>query len=76
MRVERPGRTLTLGVGELVGEIEVLDPGSGRIADIHADGSVRCLAISRAELLVALESDPRAAIALIEVLAARFRETA
>ena len=76
VRVERPGRTLTLGVGELVGEIEVLDPGSGRIADIHADGSVRCLAISRAELLVALESDPRAAIALIEVLAARFRETA
>ena len=76
VRVERPGRSLTLGVGELIGEIEVLDPGGGRIADIHAEGAVRCLAISRAELLVALESDPRAAIALIEVLAARFRETA
>jgi flavin reductase (DIM6/NTAB) family NADH-FMN oxidoreductase RutF len=74
--VERPGRTLTLGAGELIGEIEVLDPGGGRIADIHAEGDVRCLAITRAELLVALESDPRAAIALIEVLAARFRETA
>jgi flavin reductase (DIM6/NTAB) family NADH-FMN oxidoreductase RutF len=76
VRVERPGRTLTIGAGELVGEIEVLDPGGGRIADIRAEGRVRCLAISRAELLVALESDPRAAIALIGVLAARFRETA
>jgi len=76
VRVERPGRTLTLGAGELIGEIEVLDPGGGRIADIHADGPVRCVAVSREALLAALEADPRAAIALIEVLAARFRETA
>ncbi|TML49452.1 MAG: cyclic nucleotide-binding domain-containing protein [Actinobacteria bacterium] len=75
VRVERPGRSLTLGAGELVGEIEVLDPGGGRIADIHAVGDVRCLAISRGQLVAALQSDPRAAIALIEVLAARFRET-
>jgi hypothetical protein len=34
------------------------------------------MAISREKLLSALEEDPRAAIALIEVLAARFRETA
>jgi flavin reductase (DIM6/NTAB) family NADH-FMN oxidoreductase RutF len=76
VRVERPGRTLTLGAGELIGEIEVLDPGGGRIADIHAEGPVRCVAVSREALLAALEADPRAAIALIEVLAARFRETA
>jgi flavin reductase (DIM6/NTAB) family NADH-FMN oxidoreductase RutF len=76
VRVERPGRTLTLGAGELIGEIEVLDPGGGRIADIHAEGPVRCVAVSRETLLAALEADPRAAIALIEVLAARFRETA
>ncbi len=76
VRVERPGRTLTLGAGELIGEIEVLDPGGGRIADIHADGPVRCVAVSRVALLAALEADPRAAVALIEVLAARFRETA
>jgi flavin reductase (DIM6/NTAB) family NADH-FMN oxidoreductase RutF len=75
-RVERPGRSLTLGPGELIGEIEVLDPGGGRIADIHAAGPVRALAISREALLSALETDPRAAVALIEVLAARFRETA
>jgi len=75
VRVERPGRTLTLGAGELIGEMEVLDPG-GRIADIHAEGAVRCVAVSRKALLTALVADPRAAIALIEVLAARFRETA
>jgi flavin reductase (DIM6/NTAB) family NADH-FMN oxidoreductase RutF len=76
VRVERPGRSLTLGVGDLIGEIEVLDPEGGRIADIHAEGAVRCVAVSREQLLSALETDPRAAIALIEVLAARFRETA
>ena len=76
VRVERPGRDLSLGAGELIGEIEVLDPGGGRIADIHAEGGVRCLAISRGDLLAALHADPAAAIALIEVLAARFRETA
>jgi flavin reductase (DIM6/NTAB) family NADH-FMN oxidoreductase RutF len=75
VRVERPGRSLTLGAGDLIGEIEVLDPADGRIADIHAIGDVRCLAISRDELLAAIGADPRAAIALIEVLAARFRET-
>jgi flavin reductase (DIM6/NTAB) family NADH-FMN oxidoreductase RutF len=76
VRVERPDRTLTLDAGELIGEIEVLDPGGGRIADIYAEGTVRCLAVSRQQLLAALAGDPRAAIALIEVLAARFRETA
>jgi flavin reductase (DIM6/NTAB) family NADH-FMN oxidoreductase RutF len=76
VQVERPGRRLTLGPGELIGEIEVLDPGGGRIADIHAEGPVRCLAISREQLLSALHADPQAAVALIEVLAARFRETA
>jgi len=76
VRVERPGRTLTLGAGELIGEIEVLDPEGGRIANIHAEGAVRCIAVTRDALLAALAADPRAAIALIEVLAARFRETA
>jgi hypothetical protein len=76
VRVERPGRSLTLGPGELIGEIEVLDPSGARIADIFAVGSVRCLTVTRERLMAALEADPRAAIALIEVLAARFRETA
>jgi flavin reductase (DIM6/NTAB) family NADH-FMN oxidoreductase RutF len=75
VRVQRPGLDVALGAGELVGEIEVLNPGGGRIADITADGPVRCLAVSRESLLTALEADPRAAITLIEVLAARFRAT-
>ena len=76
VHVERPGFSSTIGPGELIGEIEVLDPGGGRIADIHAVGPVRAIAVSRDTLLGALESDPRAAVALIEVLAARFRESA
>ncbi|HXG75915.1 MAG TPA: flavin reductase [Gaiellaceae bacterium] len=76
VRVERPGRTLTLGPGELVGEIEVLDPVGTRIADIQAIGRVRCVAVSREALVAALEADPRAAVGLVEVLASRFRETA
>jgi flavin reductase (DIM6/NTAB) family NADH-FMN oxidoreductase RutF len=73
VRVERPGRSLTLGPGELIGEIEVLDPGGGRIAEIHALGPVRCVAVSREQLLTALRADPCAALALIEILAVRFR---
>jgi flavin reductase (DIM6/NTAB) family NADH-FMN oxidoreductase RutF len=76
VRVERPGFSSTYGSGELIGEIEVLDPGRGRLADIHAAESVRAIAVTRDALLSALEADPRAALALIEVLAARFRETA
>jgi len=75
VRVERPGKTVRLGAGDLVGEIEVLHPTGGRIANITAEGDVRCLEVSRADLVAALEADPRAAIALIEVLAARFRES-
>ena len=75
VQVWRPGRAVTIGPGELVGEIEVLAPG-GRIADITAVEPVRCLEVSRDDLLAALEANPAAALALIRVLASRFRETA
>jgi flavin reductase (DIM6/NTAB) family NADH-FMN oxidoreductase RutF len=75
VRIERPGFSMDRGPGSLIGEIEVLNPGGGRTANIHALAPTRCLAISRDALLGALEADPRAAIALIEVLASRFRET-
>jgi flavin reductase (DIM6/NTAB) family NADH-FMN oxidoreductase RutF len=74
--VKRPGREVRLGKGELIGEIEILDPGGGRIADIRAVGPVRTVEVTREQFLRAVEQEPRAAIALIEVLAARFRETA
>ena len=56
--VERPGRSLTLGPGELIGEIEVLDPGGGRIADIHAVGAVRAIGVSREQLLAGARGGP------------------
>jgi flavin reductase (DIM6/NTAB) family NADH-FMN oxidoreductase RutF len=74
--VERPGRRLTLGAGALVGEIEVLDPGAGRLATITAETDTTAVVVNREELVAALESDPRAAIALLEILSSRFRETA
>jgi len=73
--VERPGRRLTLGIGALIGEIEVLDPGQGRMATITAETDATCIAVTRAELLEGLAADPQAAIALLEILAGRFRET-
>jgi flavin reductase (DIM6/NTAB) family NADH-FMN oxidoreductase RutF len=75
VRMERPGRTMTLGPGSLVGEIEVLNPGPGRMATITAAEETTAIAVTRAELLEGLADDPRAAIALLEILAGRFRET-
>ena len=76
VQMRRPGRVVTLGAGELVGEIEVLVPGQGRMADIVAETPVRALEVSRDRLVAALEANPRAAIALIGVLAGRFRDEA
>jgi len=76
VRIERPGFSMERGAGELVGEIEVLDPGEGRTADVEALEPLRAITVTRERLLSALEADPRAAVALIEVLASRFRETA
>src|SRR5205085_12294334 len=65
--IERGGRNVPVAPGELVGEIAVLDAGP-RTATVVADGPVRCLEISRADLLRVLEPDPRAATALIAIL--------
>jgi hypothetical protein len=72
--VERPGRSVVIGAGDLIGEIEALD-GGPRIATITAQGPVRVREIARGDLLTALERDPQAAIALVAVLAGRFRES-
>jgi flavin reductase (DIM6/NTAB) family NADH-FMN oxidoreductase RutF len=71
-RIQRGGRVVAVAPGEIVGEIAVLD-GGPRTADVVADGPVRCLEISRVEILRELESNPAAASALIAVLASRFR---
>ena len=76
VRVERPGRTVRMSAGELVGEIEILDPGEGRLADVVAEGQVRAIAVAQDDLRAALEAQPTAAWALLDVLASRFRESA
>jgi flavin reductase (DIM6/NTAB) family NADH-FMN oxidoreductase RutF len=76
VRVERPGRVVRMGPGDLVGEIEVLNQGGGRIADVVADGQVRAIAVAQDDLRDLLEAHPKAAWALLGVLASRFRENA
>jgi flavin reductase (DIM6/NTAB) family NADH-FMN oxidoreductase RutF len=74
VRVERPGRRLRLGAGSIVGEVAALD-GGPRTADVYAEGAVLALEVERADLLAVFENDPSAAIALIKILAGRFRNT-
>ena len=61
--------------GALIGEIEVLDPGAGRMATITAETETTCIVVTRAELLEGFTEDPQAAVALLGILAGRFRET-
>jgi flavin reductase (DIM6/NTAB) family NADH-FMN oxidoreductase RutF len=72
--IERGGRKVPVAPGELVGEIAVLD-GGPRTATVVADTRVRILEIGRDALMRVLESAPKAATALIGVLASRFRES-
>ena len=73
-RVERKGNRLaTFGEGEFFGEIAVFD-GRARSADVVAATPLRTLAISRELVRAALEREPHAAWAMLETLAARFRD--
>jgi flavin reductase (DIM6/NTAB) family NADH-FMN oxidoreductase RutF len=74
VRVERSGHVLeSLGKGDFFGEVAVLD-GRPRSADVVAATPVRSLTISREVLRETLEREPRAAWAMLEVLAARLRD--
>ena len=73
-RVERKGSPLaTFGAGEFFGEIAVFD-GRSRSADVVAATPLRALAISRDLIREVLMREPRAAWAMLESLAARFRD--
>ena len=73
VRVERGGRAVeSLGEGEFFGEVAVLD-GRPRSADVVAETAVRTLRLSREVVRDALEREPRAAWAMLQVLAARLR---
>jgi flavin reductase (DIM6/NTAB) family NADH-FMN oxidoreductase RutF len=73
--IERGGRRVSVAPDELVGEIAALD-GGPRTATVVAEGRVRVLEIARDDLMRVLEGDPKAATALIAVLASRFRDSA
>jgi CRP-like cAMP-binding protein len=73
-RVERKGSPLaTFGPGEFFGEVAVID-GRPRSADVVAVSPLRALAISRELVRGAIEREPRAAWAMLEVLAGRLRD--
>jgi CRP/FNR family cyclic AMP-dependent transcriptional regulator len=67
-------RLAALGRGEIAGEMAVLD-GAARSADMVAVRRTRLLKLTRTSLMEALAAEPRAAIALIEALTRRLRET-
>jgi flavin reductase (DIM6/NTAB) family NADH-FMN oxidoreductase RutF len=73
VRVERGGRAVeSLDRGEFFGEVAVLD-GRPRSADVVAETPVRTLKLSREVVRDALEHEPRAAWAMLQVLAGRLR---
>jgi flavin reductase (DIM6/NTAB) family NADH-FMN oxidoreductase RutF len=74
VRVEREGRVVQrLAAGEFFGEVAVLD-GRPRNADVVAEVPTRCLTISREVMRHVLETEPRAAWAMLETLASRLRD--
>jgi CRP-like cAMP-binding protein len=60
-----------LGPGEVVGELALLTDAGVRTARVRAETPLRCLAISRADFAALLESEPRLALGLLEVVAGR-----
>jgi flavin reductase (DIM6/NTAB) family NADH-FMN oxidoreductase RutF len=73
VRVERGGRAVeSLGEGEFFGEVAVLDR-RPRSADVVAETDVRTLRLSREVVRDALQREPRAAWAMLQVLAGRLR---
>ncbi len=75
VEVQRGGRILAeLGVGEVVGEMAVLDH-QPRSADVVAKKNTRLLAIHGERLLVLLETQPSLTRGVIQMLTRRLRET-
>jgi CRP-like cAMP-binding protein len=72
--VELRTRTFELGPGNIVGELALLVPGTGRVARVRAATAVRCLAVPREEFLVLVESEPAFALTLLRELARRLVE--
>lgn len=63
------------GPGEIIGELALLTREARRTARVLAKTPVRCLTIGRADFERMLESEPRIAIALLDIVAARLAES-
>jgi len=78
VRTSSPGgrdlRLVALRRGEIAGEMAALDGGL-RSADMVAARRTRLWRIPRAALIEALESEPKAAVALLAEMSARLRRT-
>lgn len=73
-KVVRKGRTIALRTeGEFFGEISVID-GPRRTATVIAETPMRCLVLYRRELKQLVMSEPQAAWAILEAVAASVRE--
>ena len=72
VRVEVPGRPVTLGVGDFFGEMALID-GEPRSATVVAVGEVYTLMLSRAKFLKMLEGEPKIALAIMATLTGRLR---
>src|SRR4029077_14625310 len=76
-RVEQDGRELMLDIrdaGDLLGELAFID-GAPRAATVTALEDVQALVMSAARLRNHLETTPRVAVVLLEVVAKRFRNS-
>ena len=68
--VEREGRTIELGPGQFFGELALLTD-TQRTARVRAKTGARLLAIGRTQFRQLLESEPKMALSMLEVLARR-----
>jgi len=76
-RVDEAGHELLLSIrdpGDLLGELGAID-GEGGVADVHALDDVHALVMPAAVFRHHLETAPRVAVVLLEVIVRRFRET-
>jgi len=72
--VERSGKNIELGPGQFFGELALLTS-TPRTARVRAKTPTRLLAIGRPEFRMLLESEPKMALAMLEVLAKRLAES-
>jgi CRP/FNR family cyclic AMP-dependent transcriptional regulator len=63
----------TFGPGQVVGELGVIDQ-MPRLASVVASAPTRCLTLSSWDFLDAVERDPKLALGVMRVLAARLRD--